>query len=206
MTRIFVALLLSFCTTAWVQAADTVAGKALYNTCVACHGAAGQGVAALNSPALAGQEEAYLARQLNNFKAGIRGSAAEDVTGMQMRTMATTLNDDKAVADVTAYIAGLPAAGASFDTPGANLRNGENQYNAACGACHGGAAQGNANLNAPRLAGLDKAYLERQFSNFESGVRGSHPDDRLGRQMKMMTSMLNNEKDLADVIAFIGIR
>ena len=43
-------------------AADSGRGEALYATCVACHGADGAGNAALNSPALAGQDAAYLER------------------------------------------------------------------------------------------------------------------------------------------------
>lgn len=183
---------------------DAAAGEKRFASCVACHGAAGEGNAAMNSPALAGQQEAYLVRQLNNFKAGIRGADANDTLGMQMRGMAATLADDTAVGDVAAYLAGLPLASTSADTTGADLRNGENQYNGACGACHGGAAQGNAGLNAPRLAGLDAVYLKRQYQNFAAGIRGSHPDDRLGQQMKMMATMLASEKDLDDVIAFIG--
>ncbi|MBE9539675.1 MAG: cytochrome c, partial [Proteobacteria bacterium] len=168
--------------------------------------AAAQGNSAMNSPALAGQHEAYLVRQLNNFRVGVRGADTADTLGMQMRTMAATLADDAAVANVAAYLAGLSATSASVDTANADLRNGENQYNGACGACHGGAAQGNLGLNAPRLAGLDASYLKRQYQNFAAGVRGSHPDDRLGKQMKMMATMLGSEKDLDDVIAFIGSR
>ena len=185
---------------------DAASGEKLYGSCVACHGAGGEGNAAMKSPALGGQNEAYLVRQLNHFKAGTRGADAADIPGAQMRTMAATLADDAAVGDVAAYIAGLPIAKRAEDPAQADLRNGENQYNGSCGACHGGAAQGNVGLSAPRLAGLGSAYLKRQYQNFGSGVRGSHPDDRLGKQMQMMATMLGTEKDLDDVLAFIGSR
>ena len=58
-------------------------------------------------------------------------------------------------------------------------------------------------MNAPRLAGLDEAYLRRQYANFASGVRGSHEKDRLGRQMQMMATMLSTEKDVNDVIGYL---
>lgn len=186
-----------------VQAADTSAGEKAYASCVACHGASGEGNVALGAPVLAGQYEAYLVRQLNNFRTGLRGADASDIRGMQMRGMATTLADDAAVGDVAAYLAGLPQKAQNAETGGADMRNGENQYNGACGACHGGQAQGNAGLNAPRLAGLDAAYLKLQYQNFAAGIRGSHPDDRLGQQMKMMATMISGEKDLDDVVAFI---
>ncbi|MCZ6831624.1 MAG: cytochrome c, partial [Gammaproteobacteria bacterium] len=72
-----------------------------------------------------------------------------------------------------------------------------------CGACHGGKAQGNPALNAPRLAGLDSAYLKRQYQNYVAGIRGAHADDRYGKQMAMMATLLSTEQDLDDVIAFI---
>lgn len=186
-----------------VQAADASAGEKAYASCVACHGASGEGNVALGSPALAGQTEAYLVRQLNNFRAGLRGADASDVQGMQMRGMAAALADDAAVGDVAAYLAGLPQQSQNAETAGADMRNGENQYNGACGACHGGQAQGNVGLSSPRLAGLNAAYLKLQYQNFAAGIRGSHPDDRLGRQMKMMATMLPSEKDIDDVVAFI---
>jgi len=116
--------------------------------------------------------------------------------------MAGTLADDAAIENVVAYIAAfpVPAAQAGYEF---NQRNGENQYNSACGACHGAEAQGNPALNAPRLAGLDAAYLERQYKNFGSGLRGAHPKDRYGRQMKMMATMLRTDADRHDVIGFI---
>lgn len=184
------------------QAGDPEQGRALYGVCVACHGADGAGNVALNAPALAGQDSAYLERQLANYRSGLRGMKAEDSLGQQMRAMAMTLPSDQAVADVSAYIGSLPVV-ASAPTVEFDQRNGANQYNAACGACHGGQAQGNTALNAPRLAGLDAAYLERQYDNFGAGLRGYDAQDRYGRQMKMMATMLATAKDRHDVIGFI---
>ena len=201
MLRTIATITLAMLTTPLALAGDSEAGKSLYGTCIACHGAAGEGNPALNSPALAGQQAAYLERQLKHFKNGVRGSDPRDSLGMQMRGVSATLADDAAIANVVAYIGTFaPSQGQPRDF---DRRNGENQYNAACGACHGATAEGNSALNAPRLAGLDAAYLERQYRNFASGVRGSHPDDRLGAQMKMMATMLATDKDLADVIGFI---
>ena len=59
-------------------------GKALYQTCIACHGASGEGNKALKAPALAGQQQAYLQRQLEHFKNGVRGADAADVEGAQI--------------------------------------------------------------------------------------------------------------------------
>ena len=102
---------------------------------------------------------------------------------------------------VTEYVASLPQA-ALLPAAG-DLKNGNNYYQSKCGACHGGQAQGNPGLNAPMLASLDAAYLKTQYLNFQQGIRGSHPDDTYGRQMKMMSTTLPTDKDLDDVIAYI---
>jgi cytochrome c553 len=119
-----------------------------------------------------------------------------------MRATVTTLKDDASIERVAAYAASLPKT-AVKPAAGADLRNGNNLYHGKCGACHGGRAEGNAALNAPRLAGLDAAYLKRQFAHFRDGVRGTHKDDRPGRQMSLMAKTLPGERDLDDVIAFI---
>jgi cytochrome c oxidase subunit 2 len=83
---------------------DPVKGKALFATCGACHGANAEGMEALNAPRLAGQEDWYLIRQLENFKTGIRGATPKDTYGMQMAPMAQTLPTQQAIEDVVAYI------------------------------------------------------------------------------------------------------
>jgi cytochrome c oxidase subunit II len=79
-------------------------GRALYETCAACHGNQGEGIWSTRAPRLAGIDDWYLVRQLQNFKEGIRGSHAEDSYGEQMRMMANILVDDQAINDVVAYI------------------------------------------------------------------------------------------------------
>lgn len=59
-------------------------------------------------------------------------------------------------------------------------------YVAACASCHGADAQGNPRIDAPVLAGLSAAYLERQIDGFRRGWRGRHPEDREGREMRPM--------------------
>ena len=83
------------------------AGKALYVTCVACHGAEAKGNEALKAPTLKGLQDWYIVRQLKNFKAGIRGTHPQDVSGQTMRPMSMILADEKAMKDVTAYVLSL---------------------------------------------------------------------------------------------------
>ena len=170
--------------------------------CAACHGNKGEGNAALNAPAIAGQDAAYLERQLQNFRHRRRGAHKSDTFGAQMQAAVAMLADDAAIARVASYVAKLPKTVAAAPARG-NLHNGNNLYQGKCGACHGGAAEGNAALKSPRLAGLDAAYLKRQFAHFRDGVRGTDPQDVPGRQMAMMAKTVPAERDLDDIIAFI---
>ena len=88
-------------------AGDPIRGKSLYNICVACHGANGEGKKINNAPRIAGQYDWYVQRQLANYRDGIRGVHIDDITGMQMRSIAMTLKTDQDISDVSAYLATL---------------------------------------------------------------------------------------------------
>jgi cytochrome c oxidase subunit 2 len=183
--------------------ARAATGQQTFAICAACHGARGEGNPATGAPAIAGQQLAYLQRQLGNFRTGLRGTHKNDTYGAQMRAGAqAVLQDEKAIAAVAAYVASLPVTSvkpaARFDA-----RNGNNLYQGKCGACHGVKAEGNAALFAPRLAGLDAAYIKRQFNNFRHGVRGAQPQDKYGRQMALMAATLTTDRELDDVIGYI---
>lgn len=85
-------------------AGDADRGRRIYQVCGSCHGWDGQGIAAVKAPRQAGMQDWYLARQLRNFKDGIRGAHRDDILGHQMRQMASILVTDQAVDDVVAYI------------------------------------------------------------------------------------------------------
>ena len=61
-------------------------------------------------------------------------------------------------------------------------------YVAACASCHGTDGRGNPRIDAPVLAGLSAAYLERQIDGFRRGYRGRHPEDVEGREMRAMVA------------------
>jgi cytochrome c oxidase subunit 2 len=80
-------------------------GKTSYANCMACHGANGEGIQAMNAPSLSGLSDWYLVSQLRNFKSKIRGAdPAKDPFGAMMVSMAMTLADDQAIHDVVSYI------------------------------------------------------------------------------------------------------
>ena len=177
-------------------------GAKLFATCVACHGNKGEGIPTLSGPAIAGQDAAYIERQLRNFRSDRRGKHKSDTLGAQMRVVAAALADEATLAKLASYVASLPKTVSATPARG-NLHNGNNLYHGTCGACHGGKAEGNPAMKAPRLAGLDAAYLKLQFAYFRDGVRGTDPQDVPGRQMALMARTLPTERDLDDVIAFI---
>lgn len=82
---------------------DLEAGRASYRVCAACHGADGRGNELLSAPDLTAINDWYLVRQLEKFRAGVRGSDPADATGATMRPNALQL-DDPAVTNVVAYI------------------------------------------------------------------------------------------------------
>jgi cytochrome c oxidase subunit II len=86
---------------------DVAAGKAAYAVCAACHGANAEGVEQLGGPQLAGQNDWYLIRQIQNYRKGLRAYDPKDIYGNQMKPMASVLADDKAITDVAAYINSL---------------------------------------------------------------------------------------------------
>ncbi len=181
---------------------DAGTGEALYAACVACHGANGEGNRSLSSPAIAGQSENYLVRQLQNFRNGIRGADPGDAGGTQMRPMANALADDTAVAAVAAYIAGLEAPTHEARVAG-DSANGSKFYTSRCGACHGGKGEGNDALFAPRLTSLRDSYIVKQVQNFRSGARGAHADDKYGKQMAIMAKIVT-DRELRDIVSFLN--
>ncbi|MCI2282126.1 cytochrome c [Colwellia sp. MSW7] len=81
-----------------VFAGDAAAGKGKSMMCSACHGVAGISAVPIY-PNLAGQKEAYLTKQLKDFKAGKRNDPT-------MKGMVASLSETD-MADLAAYYASL---------------------------------------------------------------------------------------------------
>ncbi len=181
---------------------DAAAGQAHYAVCAACHGAQGEGNAALNAPKLTGQGDWYLKRQLRQYKAGARGAHEKDTFGKMMAPMAATLADEAAIANVSAYIGSLPDQAAPVTLKG-DAKAGKHRYTT-CAACHGADGRGVEAMNAPKLKGMSDWYMVTQLKNFRHGIRGSHPQDPYGAQMALLAGALNDDQAISDVVAYIG--
>jgi cytochrome c oxidase subunit 2 len=201
MTRWFLLLGALISVSAWA-AGDPAAGKALYTVCSACHGQQAEGMQALNAPKLAGQAEWYLKRQIQNFKAGLRGSDPADKNGAQMVPMMAMLTSEAAIDNVVAYIATLPDTPAPVTVQG-DAAHGKALY-ATCAACHGAKGEGNEALKAPRQAGMTDWYMVTQLKNFKQGIRGKSSQDTFGMQMAPMAAMLADDQAINDVVAYIN--
>ena len=152
--------------------ADTIdtSGQAPYEQCGYCHEYDGNSVMP-GFPKLAGQNQAYIDKQLRDFRAGRR-------TGTMQAT--AELLDDEAIAAVTAYFSQQHLRiNKQFDdeatATGRRLFfEGDRQRDiASCSSCHGDNALGAGTV--PRLAGQHAEYLEQEIKRFASRERQNDP-------------------------------
>jgi cytochrome c553 len=169
--------------------------------CTTCHGVEGIGNIGIEAPRLAGMEVWYLKRQLENFRAGIRGTHGEDTQGIAMRPMAAKLSDES-IADIVDWVGDWEYVPAEATVEG-DVRQGRTAFQA-CAACHGADAQGNEALGAPALAGQNDWYLITQLRNFRAGFRGAHQEDTFGSQMVTMSKTLRDDQAVINVVSYIN--
>jgi cytochrome c553 len=177
-------------------------GNNLYvGACAPCHGRSGEGLASEFAPKLSGQEDWYLTRQLTNFVKEVRGGREGERWATQMSFHIGDFGQAQLDSFVE-YIGTLEDTPAEVTIAGDSTRG--QQLYAACVACHGGDAMGNAALNSPRLAGMSDWYMVTQLQKFRDGTRGDHPEDTLGAQMVAFSQTLPDEQAFIDVMAYIN--
>ncbi|MEQ1579498.1 MAG: c-type cytochrome [Steroidobacteraceae bacterium] len=69
-----------------------------------------------------------------------------------------------------------------------------------CTLCHGTEARGNAAVRAPRLAGLAPWYLQGQIRAYQANLRGIHPTDLPGNEMRFIAATLTDEAAVDEVL------
>ena len=161
----------------WAQAAGSVAaGKAKSAACAGCHGVDGNSVSP-EFPKLAGQDAAYTAKQLADFKNPKSGRNNPIMLGMVANLSASDM------ADLAAYYAsqkpstGTAAASAEVLKVGEYLyRGGNAKFGiAACMSCHGPTGNG-IPPRFPSVSGQHSAYTQKQLLAFKSGERSNDGD------------------------------
>ncbi|MBL1321660.1 MAG: cytochrome c4 [Methylophaga sp.] len=168
-----------------IAAGDASAGKGKAAVCAACHGADGNSPSNM-FPKLAGQGEAYLVKQLIEFKDGTRENAI-------MAPMVAALTEQD-MADLAAYYAASKIT--EGGTPEALLESGQTLYRGgnketgvpACMACHGPTGAGVPAAKWPALSGQHAAYIEAQLNAFASGARSNDPSNMMRDIAAKMTA------------------
>lgn len=135
--------------------------------CATCHGAQGQAASPI-FPSLAGQNREYLAKQLQDFKAGRRKS---ETMGPQVAGLP---NDE--IAALAAWFSERPAkqhrvSDEDLLAVGRYIYRKGNSWSGvpACADCHG--ADGHGTTTLPRLAGQNSRYLLMQLKDFNQRTR-----------------------------------
>lgn len=167
-------LLLSFCALLLQAPLNTLAAsdveraeEIVQGKCFICHGSEGESSSPV-FPRLAGQNPAYVARQLADYQSGKRKSST-----MQPMVEELTAADFKALGN---YFASRPTVGHAVADPelaqmGRFIFLRGNPYSgvASCATCHGPDAHGTESL--PRLAGQHAQYTENQLKQFNTRER-----------------------------------
>lgn len=208
--KLLLVVMLAFATSAFaseekttVPKIDPAKGATLYNegdakrniiACVSCHGAAGNSTISLN-PKLAGQHQAYLVKQMEDFTKPARNNAV-----MTMIAKGLTSED---VNNVSAYLStqvAKPGAARNKDY----VELGKKIYRGgiasisvpACAGCHGPSGAG-IPAQYPSLAGQNQDYTVMQLNEFRSGVRANSPE-----MVTISHRLADNEiKAVADYVA-----
>jgi len=159
----------------------TVPSDTLVPRCTGCHGVNGNSKHPA-MPTLAGQNASYLIKAMLAYRDGERSNE-------MMVAVAKDLSDKDIEGNAVYFATRTPdnlkqkespvAQGAGFDPLGDGAR-----LAASCNACHG--KNGNNPYNeAPRLAGLNEAYLQSAISAYRDGKRRH-------AEMKILTEFLTD--------------
>ncbi|HQX48157.1 MAG TPA: c-type cytochrome, partial [Steroidobacteraceae bacterium] len=188
------------------------AGAAKAGVCMACHGPSGNSTNP-EWPNLAGQNAAYIAEQLTQFRAGQRSATPN---AMVMTAQAAALSDED-IADLGAYFAtqtpsGLEADPSYWKAGEALYRGGDKARELpACMACHGPVGRGNPAAAYPALRAQHSVYTAQQLTEYANAARykdaaGASHDTKNAHMMETIAKQLTAE-DIRNLASYIqGMR
>lgn len=171
---------------------DAAAGEAQVAACAACHGQDGNSAVGA-FPKLAGQNQRYLAKQLQDIKSGLRpvpqmagqtdNMSEQDMLDIGAFYESKTTTIGQAKPDLVElgeriYRAGIADKGV-----------------AACTGCHSPSGQGNGPAGFPALGGQHAEYIAAQLMAFRTGA--DQPDkgrvnDGEARMMRSTAALLSD--------------
>jgi cytochrome c553 len=171
-------------------------GRAIYETCAACHLPEGWGSTDGAYPQIAGQQLKVLLKQLMDIRDGKRENPQ-----MYPFVQERTIGGYQSLVDVASYITRLPMhpqhEKGPYNDLTAEYEIGEKLFHENCAVCHGDQAQGNNTRRIPRLNRQHYPYMMRQISRIKKGFRQVDP------AMKAIIDQMDDEK-LKDIINYVS--
>ena len=186
---ILATVLLASFSSSIIAAGDTEAGQTKSATCMGCHGLAGNSEIA-SFPKLAGQGEAYLLKQLQNFKSGERNNAI-------MAGVASLLSEQDMM-DIAAYYSIQTISENSAKGDAKTIELGRKIYvggkmdtqTTACIACHGPKGLGIPTAGFPSLSAQHAEYIAVQLKAFRQySINEQTGSDDVSRTNEMMVNV-----------------
>lgn len=192
------------------NAADAERAQELMGVCATCHGEFGQGGSRGEYPRLAGQSEAYLAKQLQNFRARKRINipmfpyteerelSDEDIRSISGHLAAikltTTPPTFKGHEDALTRLQMMDKVMIIGRSEG-DIENGGKVYQKECASCH--AKDGRGRGSFPMLVGQYTNYLMKQVSSYLKGERPHDEEDSRGILAEL------KDTDIRDILAYL---
>ena len=148
--------------------------KIINNLCIACHGIDGNSLISAN-PKLGGQHAAYILKQLENFKSGLRENAVMagmvvNLTEQEMINLALYFSEQNILLS-KARNNGVGSLGEKIFRAGI-----KNKGVAACASCHGPSGHGIPDKY-PRLNAQHSQYTLAQLNAFRLELRKNDSDE-----------------------------
>jgi cytochrome c553 len=175
---------------------DAAHGARLFAICTECHGPHGEGKASGWPPQIAGQHARVIAKELTDYRAGVRWyDPMERIAGQHV------LGSSQEVADVSAYVASL--APSSDTTPGSQpvADKGAGLYVTRCQWCHGMRGEGSDERFVPRVSGQQYEYLLRQLHDT---IEARRPNMQTQHQRLLESSTTEELTSLAAYMSRLG--
>jgi cytochrome c553 len=156
--------------------ADTSLGENVYQHCSSCHGPDGAGGKGGEYPRIAGLPQAYIERQLENFKLRKR------INKPMLPIFKNWRFNQEVMAAVAGYVNALPQPRippfepsaerlADFDSREEFDALGRELFEGTCAQCHGEDGRGRADKDSPPLVNQYPTYLKKQIGDFVGGRR-----------------------------------
>lgn len=158
-----------------VSAGSVDSGIAPYERCALCHGLFGD-TGRTKFPKLAGQNAAYLEKQIHDFKNGLRTN-----DGGQMSTVVTELEESQ-ITEVVDWFStqSPPEALDSVDSTGESLFT-----SAGCSSCH--LEQKRDDSVMPLLSAQHLEYLAKQMRELRDGIRARDDMGVMRQQLQILS-------------------